>query len=46
MLTLNNLVNDGILELSNTAINITEQGKDFVSFACRVFDKYRRADKL
>lgn len=37
---LDEFVGDGLLEINKKMMIISEQGKQFVSFVCRVFDKY------
>lgn len=40
--TLEYFMKDGLLELPDNTITITEHGKDFVNLVCRIFDKFRR----
>ena len=37
---LDEFVGDGLLEINEKMMILNEQGKQFVSFVCRVFDKY------
>ena len=37
---------DGLLEISDGAINVTEIGKNFISNVCRVFDSFNKGENL
>ena len=40
LISLNDFVKDGIVEVLGKRIKITETGKYFLSYVCAVFDRY------